>query len=46
LWVVAYLSGIDKLIGQALSNSFNVTECSFTSAGAQQPDGLVDSSQW
>lgn len=41
----SYLGGVDKLISQTLSNCFDVTECSFASASAQQPDGLVDTSQ-
>lgn len=40
-----YLSGVNELISQTLSNCFDVTECSFASASAQQPDGLVDASQ-
>lgn len=42
----SYLSRIDELIGQTFSDGFDVTEGSFAGPGAQQPDSLVDTSQW
>jgi hypothetical protein len=42
---ITHLGGVDKLISQALGYGLDVTECSFTSTSAQQPDGLVDASQ-
>jgi len=40
-----YLSSIDQLISQALSNSLDVAECSLSCTSAQQPDSLIDSSK-
>jgi hypothetical protein len=40
-----YLSSIDQLISQALSNSLDVAECSLSCTSAQQPDGLVDTAE-
>lgn len=42
-WVrvtVAYLSGVDELISQALGNGLDVPEGSLTGSSAQQPDSL------
>lgn len=43
---LAYLSGIDQLVGQALGDGLDVAECGFTGSSAEQPDCLVDASQW
>merc|ERR1719154_382971 len=37
------LGGVDELVTEALSNALDVTESSFTSSGAKEPDSLVDS---
>lgn len=37
---MAYLGGIDELIGQTLGNGLDVPESSLAGTGAQQPDGL------
>lgn len=39
------LGGVDELVGQALGDRLDVTERSFTSTCAQEPDGLVDTSE-
>jgi len=44
--VTASFSRVHELIRQALSNGFNVPECSVLSACRDQPDGLVDPSHW
>lgn len=47
-WVtlrLTYLSRIDKLISQALSDGLDVSEGSFSGTSAQQPDSLRDSSK-
>lgn len=36
-----YLSSIDELVSNALSNGLDVPERSLTSASAQQPDSLL-----
>ena len=39
------LGGVDKLVGQALSNGLHVTEGSLARTGGQEPDGLVDTTE-
>lgn len=40
-----YLSSIDELVSQTLSNGLDVTEGSLTGTSAEQPDGLVHTAQ-
>lgn len=42
---VCYLSCIDQLISQALSDGLDVPESSFSCSRAQQPDGLQDKTE-
>ena len=43
--VGASLGRVDELISQALGDGFDVPEGSLACSGAQEPDGLVDTSQ-
>jgi len=37
---------VDQLVSQALGDGLDVTESRLTGTCAQEPDGLVDTSQW
>merc|ERR1719382_2135532 len=39
------LGSVDELISKTFSNGFDVSEAGFTGTSAQQPDGLVDTSE-
>ena len=41
-----FFGSVDQLVSQALSNGLDVTEGRLTSTSTQEPDGLIDTSQW
>ena len=44
--VARALGGVDELVSQALGDRLDVTESGFAGTSAQQPNGLVHSTQW
>ncbi len=40
-----YLGGVDQFVGETFCDGLNVSEGGFSSAGAKQPDRLVDAAQ-